>query len=216
MKRHHKSVIITGCKGVRALVLKKKPDISFRRIYHFTVSRFPIAYPPMSTYIPKFRRSILVLTGVAALAFAGLTTPAQGTDLGEALAHVNWKGIVGSWVDSETKGERVKIVYAWKFENKLIEVNSTMGDTKGISLMGYNPDSEEVFMMGGNSEGGGNLGKWSMDDEDAVLELSYVRADGEKGEMSLKHHWVNDDTIEVSGTAEEGGESFTLTLVRSK
>ena len=170
----------------------------------------------MSSIIMKLRRSILALTGIASLAITGLTTPAQGADLGEALDSVKWRGILGTWVDSETKSERVKIVYAWKFENKLIEVNSTMGETKGISLMGYNPDTEEVFMMGGNSKGGGNIGKWTMEGSDAVLDLSYVRADGEKGKMNIKHHWVNDDTLEISGTTEEGGESFTMTLVRSK
>jgi hypothetical protein len=170
----------------------------------------------MSLLITQLRRSFLTLIGLAAFTWAGLTSPAQAGDLGEALDHVNWRGILGTWVDSETKGERVKVVYAWKFENKLIEVNSTMGDTKGISLMGFNPETEEVFMMGGNSKGGGSLGTWSMDGEDAVLELAYVSPDGEKGKMTLKHHRVDDDTIEVSGTAKEGGESFTLTLERSK
>lgn len=166
--------------------------------------------------IPRLRRSFLALTGIAALAITGLTAPAQGADLGEALDHVNWRGILGTWVDSETKGERVRIAYTWKYENKLIEVNSSMGKTKSVSLMGFNPDSEEIFMMGGNNKGGGTIGKWSMEGEDAILDLSYIRANGEKGKMKLKHHRVNENTIEVTGTSEETGESFTLTLVRSK
>lgn len=170
----------------------------------------------MKKQIKKIRCSLLSLTGIAALAIAGLTGPVQGADLGEALDHAKWRGILGTWVDSETKGERVKIAYAWKFENKLIEVNSTMGDVKSVSLMGFNPDSEEVFMMGGNSNGGGTIGKWRMEGDDAVLDLSYVRANGDKGKMTLKHHRVNDDTIEVTGTSEEAGEGFTLTLVRAK
>ena len=170
----------------------------------------------MSKYIVKLRRSFLAFTGIAALAITGLANPAQGADLGEALESVSWKGIIGTWVDSETKGERVKLNYAWKFENKLIEVNSQMGETKSVSLMGFNPETEEVFMIGGNSKGGGSMGKWSMDGEDAVLELSYMSAEGEKGTMKLKHHKVDADTIEISGTTEEGGEGFTITLVRSK
>jgi hypothetical protein len=161
------------------------------------------------------RRSLLAFAGIVALAVTGFTGRAQGGDLAEALDHVNWKGIVGTWVDSETKGERVKIVYAWKFENKLIEVNSKMGDTQSVSLMGFNPETEEVFMMGGNNKGGASLGKWTMDGEDAVLEISYVDAEGEKGTMTFKHHRVDDDTIEISGTAGEGRE-FSLTVVRSK
>jgi len=170
----------------------------------------------MLNYIPKLRRSILALTGITALAISGLTIPAQGADLGEALDHAKWRGIVGTWVDSDTKGENLKITYAWKFENKLIEVNSTMGETKSLSLMGFNPDTEEVFMMGANSKGGGSIGKWTMDGADAVLDLAYVGPDGETGKMKLKHHKVDDDTIEITGTAEEGGDEFKITLVRSK
>lgn len=166
--------------------------------------------------ILKLRRSFLTFTGIAALTISGLTGPTQGADLKEALEHAKWSGIVGIWVDSETKGERVKISYAWKFKDKLIEVNSKMGETKSVSLMGFNPEKEEVFMMGGNSKGGGSLGKWSLDGSDAILELGYISADGDKGEMTIKHHWVDKDTIEVTGTTEEGGDSFSLTLVRSK
>lgn len=170
----------------------------------------------MKSKISQIRRSLLALTSGAAFTVTGLITSAQGADLGEVLEEVKWSGIIGTWVDSDTKGEVVKLVYAWKFEDKLIELNSTMGDTKGISLMGFNPDTEEVFMMGGNSKGGGSLGKWTMDGEDAVLELSYVGPDGETGMMSFKHHWVDEDTIKISGTSQENGQPFTLTLVRSK
>lgn len=164
----------------------------------------------------QIRRSILALTGIVAFAVTGISQPAQGADLAEALDHAGWRGILGTWVDSKTKGERVKIAYAWKFEDKLIEVNTKMSDTESVSLMGFNPETEEVFMMGGNSKGGGSLGKWSMDGEDVVLEISFVDADGEKGEMTFKHHRVDEDTIEISGTTEEGGESFSLTVVRVK
>ncbi len=169
----------------------------------------------MFSKMTQVRRSLLAFVGIAALSVTGFTGPAQGADLAEALDHVNWKGIVGTWVDSESKGERVKIVYAWKFEDKLIEVNSKMGDTESVSLMGFNPETEEVFMMGGNNKGGASLGKWTMDGEDAVLEISYVDAEGEKGTMIFKHHRVDHDTIEISGTAGEGQE-FSLTVVRSK
>ena len=119
-------------------------------------------------------------------------------------------------MDSETKGERVKVAYAWKFENKLIEVNSKMGETESVSLMGFNPDTEEVFMMGGNNKGGGSIGQWSMDGEDAVLELSYVSETGDRGTMKIKHHRVDEDTIKITGSSEEGGEEFIVTLVRAK
>ena len=165
------------------------------------------------TYI---RRSFLALAGFASFAVTGISQPAQGADLGEALEHVNWKGILGTWVDSETKGERVKITYAWKFENKLIEVTSKMGDTESVSLMGFNAETEEVYMMGGNNKGGASLGKWSMDGEDAVLQISYVDAEGEKGTMTFKHHRVDKDTIKISGSSSDADGTFTLTVLRAK
>ena len=55
-----------------------------------------------------------------------------------------------------------------------------------------------------------------MDGDDATLDLSYLRSNGEKGKMKLKYHQVNKDTIEVTGTTEEGDDEFKVTLVRSK
>lgn len=192
------------------------PKKIFQFVFSFTRGGIALFFRTMFSKVSRIRHSILALTGIAALAVTGLTQSVQGADLAEALEHVKWKGIVGTWVDSETKGERVKISYVWKFENKLIEVNSKMGDTESVSLMGFNPETEEVFLMGGNSKGGASLGKWKMDGEDAVLELTYVDAEGEKGSMAFKHHQVDNDTIEISGTNGEGGETFTLTVVRVK
>jgi len=164
----------------------------------------------------KYSISQLCRSFCALLASFTITSSAQGADLGEALDSVNWRGILGTWVDSETKGERVKVAYSWKFKNKLIEVNSKMGETQSLSLMGFNPDTEEVFMMGGNNKGGGSIGKWSMDGNDAVLELAYVSETGEKGTMKFKHHQVDKDTIKITGSSGESGEEFTVTLVRAK
>ena len=171
----------------------------------------------MSIYMHKLRRSFLALIGIVSLTITGLTSPAQGEDLGGALESVNWKDIIGTWVDSESKGERVTLSYSWKFENKVIEVNSKMGELKSVSLMVFNPESEEVFMAGGNNKGGGSMGKWSIDNGDAVLDLSYIRSDGEKGKMKIRHHRVDKDTIKVTGSSgDDSGEGFTITLVRKK
>ena len=170
----------------------------------------------MKSTMTQLSRSFLALIGIATIAATGLTTPTQGADLREALDSVKWSGILGTWVDSETKGEQVKVAYTWKFKNKLIEVRSKMGKTRGISLMVFNPDTEEVFMMGGNNKGGGSIGKWSMDGEDAVLELSFVSETGDKGRMKIKHHRVDEDTIKITGSSEESDEEFTVTLVRAK
>lgn len=160
-------------------------------------------------------RSVFSLLGCAAISMSAMISQLRADDLSEALEYAGWTGILGTWVDEDSKGNRVKITYAWKFEGKLIEVTSKMGDTQSVSLMGFNPETEEVYMVGGNSKGGGSLGKWRMEGADVVLELGYMSPTGDKGGMSLRHHRVDDDTIVVSGNG-ENGNPFTLRLVRAQ
>ena len=158
-----------------------------------------------------FRRSLLTLTAVC------LTlSPLRATDLGEAIRHVGWEGIVGTWVDADTKGKAFKTTYAWKYKDKLIEINSTWGETKSTALMGFNPDTEEVYLMGANNKGGGTLGKWSMDGDDAILEVAYVTADGEKGSMKFRHHKVDADTLKITISTPDNDRTQEVTLVRAK
>ncbi|MGJ8697411.1 MAG: hypothetical protein ACSHYF_13930 [Verrucomicrobiaceae bacterium] len=167
----------------------------------------------MKTNLSLFRRSFLA--SIAALAFA-VTSSARADDLGDALRHAGWEGILGTWVDSDTKGEVIKTIYAWKFEDKLIEVNTSYGDTKSVSLMAFDPDKEAVFSVSGDNKGGGSIGKWSMDGEDAILELQYRSGEGEKGTMKIRHHMVDGDTMKVTISSEENGQTGELTLVRAK
>lgn len=167
----------------------------------------------MKTTFSQIRRSLFASVAAISLTFM---SSVRGDDLGEALRHVGWEGILGTWVDSETKGDAVITSYAWKFENKLIEVNTTVGDTKSVLLMGFDPENEAVYVLGGDNKGGGSMGKWSIDGEDAVLELQYRSGEGEKGTMKIRHHMVDADTMKLTISSGENEEAAEVTLVRSK
>lgn len=165
----------------------------------------------MKTTFSFFRR--VVLASVAALTF---TVSSHGDDLGDALKHVGWEGIIGTWVDSDTKGKVLTTSYAWKFENKLIEVNSSYGDTKSASLMAFDPDNEAVYVISGDNKGGGSMGKWSMEGDDAVLQIQFRTGEGEKGTMKMVHHKVDKDTLKVTISLNESDDTSEITLVRVK
>ncbi|MGC6464572.1 MAG: hypothetical protein ACON38_00840 [Akkermansiaceae bacterium] len=165
----------------------------------------------MTHYLISIRRSLLSM-GVA---LVSLTSPLQA-DLGQALKEVDWEGMIGTWVDAETKGERFKTTYAWKFEGKLIEVTSKMGQTQNVSLMGMNSENEDVVMSGGNSKGGIHHGKWSMDGKDAILEVEYVKENGESGAMKIRYHQVSEDEIKMTLTPPDGGDTYEFNIVRLK
>lgn len=155
-------------------------------------------------------------TWAAALA-ATLTifwaSSAGAETLGEMLRDSGWDRIIGTWVDKDTKGERLKTTFAWKFENRVIEVNNKMGELHSVALIAVNAKNGEVFHVGANDKGGGVLGKWTEEDGDAILELGYVRENGEEGEMRIRHHLEDDDTMVVTL---ERDEPMTVTLVRAK
>lgn len=158
-----------------------------------------------------FRRA--VLASIAALTF---TVSSHGDDLGDALKHVGWENIIGTWVDSDTKGRTLTTTYAWKFENKLIEVNSSYGDTKSASLMAFDPDNESVYVISGDNKGGGSMGRWSLDGDDAVLQIQFRTGDGGKGTMKLVHHKVDKDTLKVTISLNDSDDAAEITLVRAK
>ena len=60
------------------------------------------------------------------------------------------------------------------------------------------------------------MGKWSIDGEDAVLELQYRSGEGEKGTMKIRHHMVDADTKKLTISSGENEEAAEVTLVRSK
>ncbi|MCM2369273.1 hypothetical protein [Aporhodopirellula aestuarii] len=150
---------------------------------------------------------------LATLAISPSSLPAAD-NLSEILRKHQWDGIVGTWVDAQTKGEISKVTYAWKIEERVIEVTSEGSGLESVSLMGVNARTGEVFHMGADSEGASSLGKWTIDEKgDAVLGLLFTAGDGEQGGLSIRHHREDQDTMIVTL---ELPEPTTVKMIRVK
>lgn len=134
--------------------------------------------------------------------------------LSDMMRESGWENIIGIWVDPETNGQKHKTTYAWKLEDRVIEIISQQGEKKQVSLIGVNAKNGDVFHMGVDSDGGSSLGKWEMDGNgDAVLGLIYTTADGDSGSLNIRHHRVSEKEMTITL---ELGTPMTFTLVKVK
>jgi hypothetical protein len=132
--------------------------------------------------------------------------------VGDLLREHRWHLIIGTWVDEDTRGGTIKVTYAWKFKDQLIQVTSKIGDRKTVGLMGLNRKTGDVYYLAGDDEGGCSRGQWEIEAGDAILNLAHVNAEGQESEASIRHHLKNDNTLLVS----MNDDPSTLTLVRVK
>lgn len=163
-----------------------------------------------STKQTAFATALAIVVAIA----GARSAPAE--TLGDALREHGWDKIIGWWVGQDAKGAGFKLNYAWKFEDTLIEVTSWQEGKQTVSLMGRNPKSGEVYHFGADSEGGGSLGAWSIEEGDAVLSTMFVTAQGVEGTVRIRHHMENDDTIVVSIEAEPEPVTFKMKRVKGK
>ena len=142
--------------------------------------------------------SILCVAFVCVCSFPAATAIAADT-LKDKLRDSGWDGIVGTWVDAETGGSTAKISYAWKIEDRVIEVTGKMGEKQSVALMGVNGKTGEVFHMGADGEGTSSIGKWEISEGgDAVLGILYTTADGQEGAMSIRFHKEGKDAVTMT------------------
>ena len=135
---------------------------------------------------------------VASIVFAASHVSAS-EKLSDILVKAKWDGIIGTWVDADSKGAALKTTYAWKIEDQVIEVTQYQGQKKDVGLMGVNGKTGEVFYMGASSDGTSSLGKWKVDDNgDAVLGFGFTTGDGHEGVLSIRHHLADNDTMIVT------------------
>jgi hypothetical protein len=134
--------------------------------------------------------------------------------LSDILRKHQWEGIIGTWIDADTKGEASKVTYVWKIKDRVIEVATKGNDLETVALMGVNAKTGEVFHMGADSAGASSLGKWEIaDNGDAVLQLLFTGGDGEQGALSIRHHREDKDTMIVTV---ELPEPITFKMIRAK
>ena len=59
-------------------------------------------------------------------------------NLGDTLRESKWDGIIGTWVDPETKGRNNKVSYVWKVKDHAILATGTAFGTNSVAIMGRN------------------------------------------------------------------------------
>ena len=138
--------------------------------------------------------------------FAALTTilfmlggaTSYAKNLGDTLRESKWDGIIGTWVDPETKGQNKKVTYAWKVKDHAILVTGTAFGTSSVAIMGRSAKDGTVFHVGADSKGTSVLGKWDFKDGDAILGLGFVSGEGVEGVMQIGYTMKDENTVTVS------------------
>lgn len=138
----------------------------------------------------------------AALMFISIPTVATA-NLGEILRDSGCDWIIGSWVDAATNGEKSRVSFSWRFKGKVIELMLREKDGENMSLMGYNPKTEEVFHVSADNQGGSSVGKWTLENGTATLDLQFITAEKQEGSMRIQHTLKDNDTMTVTIGLEE-------------
>jgi hypothetical protein len=134
--------------------------------------------------------------------------------LSDVLRESEWDGLIGTWVDADTVGANLKISFAWKIADRVIEVTSKDERRETVALMGVNAKTGEVFHVGADSEGTSVLGTWDVDENgDAVLGIAYTSGDGEEGQLSVRYHREGIDTVMMTI---ELPQPIKVKLIRAK
>ncbi|MEK6238366.1 MAG: hypothetical protein N2C14_26920 [Planctomycetales bacterium] len=135
---------------------------------------------------------------LAACAFSA-SQLAAADKLSDVLRKAKWDGVIGTWVDPETKGKLRKTTYEWKIKDRVIAISSQQDSAEHFSLMGVNGKTGQVFHMSASGDGTSSLGKWEFkDDGDAVLQLLYTTGDGQEGGLSVRHRLEDADSMTMT------------------
>ena len=135
---------------------------------------------------------------LAAILFmlGGVTSYAE--TLGDVLKESKWDGIIGTWVDPETKGQNAKSTYAWKVKDHAILVTGATFGTNSVAIMGRSAKDGTVFHAGTDNKGTSVLGKWELKEGVAILKLGFVTGEGVEGVMQIRYTMKDENTVVVS------------------
>ena len=118
--------------------------------------------------------------------------------LGDVLKESKWDGIIGTWVDPETKGRNAKSTYAWQVKDHAILATGSFYGTNSVAVMGRNAKDGTVFHAGTDNKGTSILGKWELKESVAILKLGFVTGEGVEGVMQVRYTMENESTVIVS------------------
>ena len=155
--------------------------------------------PTLSKDIPmkiSYCKTKFATLAAILLMLGGVTGYAE--TLGDVLRESKWDGIIGTWVDSETKGQNKKVTYAWKVKDHAILVTGTAFGTNSVALMGRNAKDGTLFHVGTDNKGTSVLGKWELKEGEVTLALGFVSGEGAEGTMLIRYTMKNEKTLIVS------------------
>ena len=82
--------------------------------------------------------------------------PASAAEsLGDVLRESGWDRIIGTWVGDDAKGGEVRISYAWRFKDRVVEITTRAGGKESVSLVVRHPITGKVSNLSADNQGGG-------------------------------------------------------------
>ena len=150
------------------------------------------------TNMRKMRNIMSMTIAVLATAFLIGSTPVNAAEnLGSIIRENRWDRMVGTWVDAETNGKKLKSVTTWRFKDHVVKtVNHDFQQGKNeTSLMIYSPKKGEVFIVSADDKGGSASGQWTFNKDEAVLNLGFVTPEKQEGLLQLRYKFIDDDTM---------------------
>ncbi|TWT39885.1 hypothetical protein KOR42_50910 [Thalassoglobus neptunius] len=134
--------------------------------------------------------------------------------LSDILNRNGWDRLLGVWGDPDTGGEKLKMIYSWKIEGRVIETRSFEPKKQSVGLMAVNGQSGDVFDVSADATGSSTLGTWKFEsDGNAVLQVVYATGEGQQGTLNIHYQLVDDDTLHLTF---EFPEPFHIKLIRMK
>ena len=120
----------------------------------------------------------------------------DGQNLGEILRRSRWDRLIGTWVDAETNGAGVKTTFAWKIQDKVIEVTTREPKRDVISLLTIEGKTGQLVQTGADSLGATFQTRWELEDQgDAVLSYVAYGQDGKESKLGIRQHFDDQDTL---------------------
>lgn len=158
-------------------------------------------------------RSIIFFCFIISAMLSSSQATANET-LKDKLKEAGWDGVIGTWVDEGTGGRTYTVTYAWKIQDRVIEVLTKDTTNETVALMGVNAQNGQIFHMGADKQGASSLGEWKVDaDGSALLNLIFTGGDGAQGTLQMRHKFVAEDKMEITVQL---AQPLRFTLVRKK
>ncbi len=138
----------------------------------------------------------------------------KGQLLSDVMREAGVDRLIGTWVDTGSKGAGLKQTFRWKLKDRIIEHTSKDPNNESVALIALNPESGEVQHHGGDRDGATFRGAWDVSPEgDALLKVSFVNAKLEQGTITIRYHFESDDALTLTV---ELPQPIQVKMIRSK